>query len=159
MTGLLLLALLIPADHRPIVGLPAPELRLSAINDGADLAPGRLTVVALFSTWCPNCERSLPRLADTLAGEPDVDLIAVSNEHADAVAEYLAGNPLPMPVAVDADRWTTLAYRVNAVPRVLVIAPDGRLLADTYPARLTPDTLAALRRGEVPDLPLHGVRR
>ena len=66
--GLLLLTLLLPADHRPILGLPAPELRPPAVTDDAKSSPGRLTVMALLSTWCPNRQRALPRPAEALAG-------------------------------------------------------------------------------------------
>ena len=47
----------------PKVGNPASSLRLTSVNGGAkaEIAPGKVTLVDLWATWCEPCKKSFPK--------------------------------------------------------------------------------------------------
>ena len=123
-----------------------PQLALPA-TDGTTVRlasfEGRQTVVNLWATWCPPCQREMPVLQKAQAARPDVHFVFVNQgESAQQVAAYLARSGLQLRnVLLDAkgDAGTALGHR--ALPTTLFFDAEGRLV-DTRLGELSEASLA-----------------
>lgn len=140
--GLLAGALLGPAGgavagaepvHTPALAFTVPG------RDGKVVAltahPGRITCVAFWASWCPDCARVLQRLEKRLeqrtrtAAQPPVDVLAISVDQrpADAAA-WLQDHPLSVPVGFDEAQRVPRLFEIDTLPAVVEIGPDGQIL-------------------------------
>ena len=157
-TGLVLLlgsfATLLMAPAAP----PLPPLALSAL-DGRPVAlagfAGKPTVINLWATWCPPCQREMPVLEQAQADHPDVNIVFVNQgEAAPVIAAFLARSGLTLRnVVVDPQRRAGAALGHRALPTTLFYDAQGRL-AGTRIGELSEATfaqrLASLRAGAAP---------
>lgn len=96
-------------------------------------APGRISVVTFFATWCHVCEAEMPALAAANEAIEDVQFVSVTNEpvgHAVTrreISDWWREHDGNWPVALDADLHLTEALDVGGVPRVYVFDAAGVL--------------------------------
>ena len=123
-------------ELRPMTaGAAAPTLALQTIGaKGAlgpkiTLAPGRVTVIDFWATWCNPCVKSMPHLAAFAKQHPDVDVLAVSmdDDTADARA-FWDENHYAMTLLHD-DHDTSARYGVTQIPHTVVIDRAGHVAA------------------------------
>lgn len=110
---------------------------------------GRAVLLAFWSPTCPPCVHELPALADLYRRwhRRGLELIAVSQPY-DPPGQIVAiaqAQRFPYPVALDVDGRVGAAFDVDAVPRSVLIGPDGRVLLDTK-GPLDPDVIATRLR-------------
>lgn len=123
-----------------------PQLALPA-TDGTTVRlasfEGRPTVVNLWATWCPPCQREMPVLQEAQAARPDVHFVFLNQgESPQQVATYLARSGLQLRnVLLDArgEAGTALGHR--ALPTTLFFDATGRLI-DTRIGELSEASLA-----------------
>lgn len=113
------------AVRMPELALPATDgttIRLSSFE-------GRPTVVNLWATWCPPCQREMPVLQRAQALRPDVHFVFLNQgESSQQVSAWLARSGLPLQnVLLDArgEAGTALGHR--ALPTTLFFDASGRL--------------------------------
>ena len=138
--------------------VPLPPLTLSSLEGRpVSLASfvGKPTVVNLWATWCPPCQREMPALQQAQAANPDVNIVFVNQgEEAPTVAAFLGRHGLALRnVLVDPQRRTGAALGHRALPTTLFFDAQGRL-ADTRIGELSQATLtqrlASLRAASPP---------
>lgn len=92
---------------------------------------GKIVVVNLWATWCPNCvEYSIPTLAELLEMYPDdVAVVAVNcGDPAKDVETFAELNGLEYPIAIDEELDIMYNYfPVNSIPFTAFIDKEGRL--------------------------------
>lgn len=140
LAGLLALSANAPEDVR------LPQLVLPSM-DGSTVAlssfEGRPTVVNLWATWCPPCQREMPVLHAAQRARPDVHFVFLNQgESAQQVAAYLRKSALPLRnVLLDGrgDAGAALGHR--ALPTTLFFDARGRLV-DTRVGELSEASLA-----------------
>ena len=125
--------------------VPLPPLTLSSLEGRpVSLAgfAGRPTVVNLWATWCPPCQREMPVLQQAQAINPDVNIVFVNQgEEAPTIAAFLGRHGLVLRnVLVDPQRRTGAALGHRALPTTLFFDAQGRL-ADTRIGELSQATL------------------
>lgn len=123
-------------------GIPAPELKsvewVGGEWKGFESARGRRVAVAFVSIKTPAGRRAIARVQEAVAAKPDA-LQAVLIHDAGATAaeirEYLDARQIGLPVArvthTAYDGWYSpafAAWRVSALPTIILIGPDGRVL-------------------------------
>lgn len=137
------------APEHPLVGKPAPEFSLTAL-DGAgktrrltkdDLA-GKVVLLDFWATWCPPCLRELPeiaRLVEAYAGAgKEVVIAAVSQDREPRegtvralIEETLRKKDLALQrppvglVALDPEMALGAAFQVEALPTVVLLDAKG----------------------------------
>lgn len=139
------------------VGRPAPELALpkllnapAASLDGWQQLKGKAVVLEFWATWCEPCVDNIPHLNSLAAkfrGKPVV-FISVTDESERDVVAFLKLHKLDTWVAPEAGPGPFKAFRVYGRPHTVLIAPDGRVAAFTYPAEVTEETLEKLLAGK-----------
>ncbi|HAX18902.1 MAG TPA: hypothetical protein DCY64_01310 [Hydrogenophaga sp.] len=137
---------------------PLPPLTLRSL-DGRPVAlasfAGKPTVVNLWATWCPPCQREMPVMQQAQASNPDVNIVFVNQgEEPRTIAAFLDRHSLVLRhVLVDPQHQTGAALGHRALPTTLFFDAQGRL-ADTRIGELSQATLTqrltSLRAASLP---------
>ena len=120
-------------ENSPLLGKDAPTFTLPML-DGSQFnlaaEKGHVVVLDFWASWCGPCIKSLPGLVDLVAGFPadKVRLVGVNQGEApDQVQRFLEARGLKLGVAMDVDQGTGRKYGVDAIPRTVVVGPDGKV--------------------------------
>ena len=109
-----------------------PALALQDLNGGqvslADFK-GRPTVVNIWATWCPPCQKEMPAMALVQARRPDVNFVFVDQgESKEEVNDYLAAGRLQLKnVLLDHARVVARDFSVIGTPTTLFFDASGKL--------------------------------
>jgi peroxiredoxin len=127
-------------DQSPLVGKAAPDFTAKGLQ-GEPVAlstlKGSPVVLCLWASWCPDCRKELPVLAEVhnKLKSQGLKVVAVSlDRDEEAMRKFLADNPLPFTVlhlSPDAAKKVTDAYKLTGIPRVLFLDKKGVVKADT----------------------------
>jgi peroxiredoxin len=120
-------------DNSPLLGKDAPDFTLPKLTGGDfTLASekGHVVVLDFWATWCGPCIKSLPGLIELAGGFPSdkVKLIGINQgEPPEQVTRFLEARGLKLSVVMDADQGVGRKYGVDAIPRTIVVGPDGKV--------------------------------
>lgn len=93
---------------------------------------GKVTVINFWATWCPDCMREMPRLADEYRkfSSRGYETIAVAiHDRPDRVAAYAHEKRLPFKVALDLGESVSRRFgNVHITPTIFVLDRRGRVL-------------------------------
>jgi cytochrome c biogenesis protein CcmG/thiol:disulfide interchange protein DsbE len=117
--------------HGPVqVGESLPRMTLESL-DGSPvtiaLAPGHVTFVNVFATWCPPCRAETPDLAAFAATEvgKGVDVVGIDQQESPAAVDaFRAQFHTLYPMVIDTGWETKDALGARVIPRTIVV--DGK---------------------------------
>lgn len=119
------------AGDAALAGKPAPEFELKTLDGkGVKLSDlkGKVVVLDFWATWCGPCVVALPKivkLADEYKPAP-LQLVAVNLEQSEAeISKFLTRTKIDPTVALDSDGAVSRLYRVDAIPKTIVIDQEG----------------------------------
>lgn len=122
-----------PGADSPLVGEPAPDLRLPLLSGGRfdlDQYRGQVVVLDFWASWCGPCLQTMPQIERTVAQFEDqqVALIAVNlQETPDVIRSTLERWNLQPLVALDRDGVAAQRYQVTAIPQTVIIDREGKV--------------------------------
>ena len=128
----------------PSVGDPVPAVTLTTLEGKtinlADLK-GKTVVLHFWATWCPPCIEELEHLIkvhESFGKRKDFLMIGLSRDfEKDALRSFLKRNKkVAWPQVFSEEGGVETACEklgITWIPRVLVIGPDGRMLANHFP--------------------------
>ncbi len=121
-------------EDSPLLGKEAPSFSLPMLDGSSsfDLASkkGHVVVLDFWASWCGPCIKSLPGLVAMAGGFPadKVELVGINQgESPELVKRFLEARGLKLSVALDADQSVGRKYGVDAIPRTIVVGPDGKV--------------------------------
>ena len=117
------------------VGSAAPDVTLGMTSSGnpvkvSDYA-GKVVVVSFWASWCSPCRKELPILEGLqIEGKGNIQVVAVNIENRDVFrkASKLLGD-LHLLLVNDRNDRSQGAYGVKAIPHMVIIGKDGRILS------------------------------
>jgi thiol-disulfide isomerase/thioredoxin len=123
------------------VGQTAPTFSVSTTAGAFDLsaAGGKPTLLEVFATWCPHCQREVPIIGNLYDHfKSQVNFVGVSGSpyamdqtaesQADVVA-FMAKYGVRYPMAFDPDLAVAKEYLQGGFPTIVLIGRDGKILA------------------------------
>jgi peroxiredoxin len=109
---------------------------------------GKVAIVNFWATWCPPCRKELPDLEalyQRFAGK-DLVVLAISDEDAGKVTQFLAASKITFPVLLDHGRKVSESFAVEGIPKSFVYDRAGRLAATAIDMRTRHQFLAMLAK-------------
>jgi thiol-disulfide isomerase/thioredoxin len=110
------------------------------------LAPGRVTFVNVFATWCPPCKAETPDLVTFAAREKSkgVDVVGIDQEETPAqVQAFRERFGIDYPMVIDTGRQTKDILGARIIPRTIVVDGKGVVKA-VYSGPMTADQMLRL---------------
>lgn len=113
-------------------GRPAPDFVLAQAYGGTvNLSSyrGRSVLLVFWTTSCSICRRELPMLdrLRTDFGARGVEVLAVNIRDLDGAREFMASEHLRLTNLIDTDGAAAERYKVQGVPKLVLIGPDGKI--------------------------------
>jgi thiol-disulfide isomerase/thioredoxin len=94
--------------------------------------PGRPMIVNFWATWCVPCRREIPLLKQFQAANPEVQVVGIAVDRAEAVGSYAAEALFNYPILVgEGDALaaaTAFGAQVVVLPITVFTASDGAIL-------------------------------
>ena len=123
-----------------------PIITLSTLDGATTPLPsfeGKPTVVNLWATWCPPCQREMPVLQRAQADHPELHFVFLNQgESAETVQRFLASRNLDLRnVLLDPKGQAGAHFKQSALPATLFFDAQGRLV-DQRIGELSHATLA-----------------
>lgn len=116
----------------PLVGKPAPDVELEALDDShfslRAQQDTKIVILDFWATWCGPCVMEMPLVAQ-VADEYRDKAVALyclnQGEDADTIRAFLDEEKLDVPVVLDAQREAARAYDVEGIPTLVLIDKAG----------------------------------
>lgn len=120
--------------ERVKVGDRVPSFSIDVVDNGvhSTFSTAHLageTVIVFFNTWCPDCQRELPRLNQYYLQHKDdkgFQMVAISRgEGKDVVARFWSEHELLIPYAAQEDTSIYELFASGIIPRVYFVSAQG----------------------------------
>lgn len=110
----------------------APSISLSNLQgqqENLELAPGAVSIVHFWATWCTPCLQELPDLIKLSLQQKanGLRIILVAADSHTAVHKFMENNNIPKPVLIDQYGSAMRAFHVQALPSSYIIDHTGKL--------------------------------
>lgn len=130
----------VPENVGVEAGSPLPDFSV-ALSDGRIVSRsslrGKVAVVELFNTECPDCRRSLPEVDEAFRmweDNPDVEFVAIAREEdAQSVAAFWSAHNLALPWSAQPDRSVYNLFASVGIPRLYIADLEGTITAAFSP--------------------------
>lgn len=136
-----------------ILGKDAGSIEVEKWFSGkTDFNQGKATLVVFWETWCPHCQREVPKLEETYGkykgqGLNVVAVTKVTRQSTDEkVNEFIKEHKLSFPVAKEKDGSLSERFAVQGIPAAAVVK-DGKVVWRGHPARVTDEMLGKWLNG------------
>lgn len=98
-------------------------------------------LIEFWATWCPPCRQSIPHVNELYAKykERGLQVVAISNEEADHVADFVKtqGDKMTYPVAIDGSGTMVKDYMAafgqDGIPHVFLVDAKGKFAWHGHP--------------------------
>ena len=129
------------AKQKPGKNVVAQKLRKCDFLLNKEFKKNAKFYLCLFSaSWCPPCRAEMPRIAktyaETLKGDPDIELIHFSRDQNDGKAkDWAKEHDVKFPV-VKPKGGNPLDLHSNGIPHLFIVKADGTLVEEGHPMRI-----------------------
>lgn len=134
-----------PSSYVLVPKLPVRDLE----NHDVDLVVGsddKPTVIYVFSPSCVWCERNASAVRSLAAQAPGRYTLVGLSLSSEGLSEFISKHRMDFPVYKDLADPLVKLYAIGMTPEVLVLRPDGRLVARWRGAFFRGDTKALIER-------------
>jgi thiol-disulfide isomerase/thioredoxin len=99
-------------------------------TENLGFAHGTFTLLNVWATWCPPCQKEMPSLARLATYFPDrLRIVALSiDDDVKAVTEFIDKKKLTITTLWDKDKQSLTHLGIEKYPETFLISPDGILL-------------------------------
>ncbi len=120
----------------PDLGVETPRFEARATNGevfDSDSLRGKTVVVDFWAGWCPACVASLPAIHEfhqNRLSDSSVELMTVHVPKGGSratIEHYQQSQGYSFPVVLDRDARLVTSFKIESIPTLIIIAPDGRV--------------------------------
>jgi len=117
--------------RKSLIGKKTPEFSLDLVETSGivttkDLSD-KVTVIEFWTTWCPACRDSHPRLSKFAEDRPGIIVLAVSDEEVPVLKAYADKVKPKFKIVRDKAREFSKKFMVSAIPMTVVIDKTGTI--------------------------------
>jgi thiol-disulfide isomerase/thioredoxin len=130
-----------------ILGKDAGTLDVEKWFSGkTDFGQGKATFIVFWETWCPHCQREVPKMEETYAkykgqGLNIVAVTKVTRQSTDEkVNEFIKEHKLSFPIGKEQNGSLSERFAVQGIPAAAVVK-DGKVVWRGHPARVTDEMI------------------
>ena len=121
-------------------GDPLPQFSVT-LNDGRTVSRaslrGKMVLIELFNTGCPDCRRSLPivnELYENMKDIQGIEIMAIARSEEDPELEnYWRENGFTLPYSPQSDRYVYDLFASTGIPRIYIADAQGIIIASFGP--------------------------
>lgn len=120
------------APGQPFTDFSAVQPDGETLSLSSFVEPGKYTLVDFWASWCPWCIKGLPALKEIYNDYKDKELILVGvavRDDAEATKGAVEKHGITWPVLYNAERKPYEIYGMTGIPHLMLIGPDGKILA------------------------------
>lgn len=127
----------------------APDFTATKLGGGtislSDYRGKKPVVLDFWASWCPNCQRDMPRVSALYPKyQGKVEIIGVNiREGEPTVADFISSKGIIFPIALDSAGSISAQFGVNYTNFHVLINTDGTI-AGSIPGDLSEEVLASL---------------
>ncbi len=88
---------------------------------------GQVLFVNAWATWCPPCRAEMPSIEKLHANNTGVRLLAITNEEAGVVKEYIDSKEYSLPVYL-AKSQNPVAFQSKGIPTTFIVNKAGQVV-------------------------------
>jgi thiol-disulfide isomerase/thioredoxin len=120
----------------PVGAIPADELGKDLDGNQVRISDyhGKVVILSFWASWCGQCRKELPVLAGVVkrVGLDHLKVIAVNFQDETKPFKYVVNvlKDYPITILRDAKGKTAKTFEVQAIPRMIIIDRDGKVVAD-----------------------------
>ena len=135
------------APGQPFVDFSATQPDGSVQTLASFVRPGRYTLVDFWASWCPYCIKELPELKELYSRykEKGLDIVGVAvRDKVEDTEASVAKHGIDWDVLYNAQRIPYDIYGFSGIPHLMLIGPDGKIVARGESAAQTATRLEAI---------------
>lgn len=119
-----------------------------------DQLEGQAIVLEFWATWCGPCIDQIPHFNNLVetSKDKDVQFISITPESLTTVRSFLDDRPIKGWIGIDSDRSIFKNYNILAIPRTVLVYPDGEIAAITRANKITKTTISSLAQNQKLDI-------
>lgn len=116
-------------------GKPFKDAQLQTLDGGSAklsdyIGKGSYTLLDFWASWCGPCRQVMPQLKELVAKHPGLTVVGVAiNDKPDETRQAIDSLAIPWPVISDPQAATGQLYAFDAIPYMMLFAPDGTIVA------------------------------
>ena len=144
--------IMLPSERNmSLVGKTAVDFTLKKL-DGTPVRlselRGKIVLLDFWATWCPPCRHELPTIEaiSRKYSDRNVAVLGVNDEESSTAKRFLAQYHPYLETLHDAGGKVHHIYGCNAIPTVLIIDPQGKIVAHYVGERQETELVAALKQ-------------
>jgi len=110
------------------------ELSLAKLGGGtinvADYRGEKPIILDFWTSWCPNCQRDMPRLSTWYQKYKDeVEVIGINLQESSGTAQrFIDSRNITFPIAMDPQRQASSLFRIQYTNTHILISKEGKVV-------------------------------
>lgn len=97
------------------------------------IGKGEYVLVDFWASWCGPCRQAMPQLQAVAKKHKELKVIGIAvSDEVDDTRKAIGDLRISWPVLSDTEALSAKTYGINAIPAMILFAPDGKIVARDF---------------------------